>query len=175
MTSGNRFSKKYAWFLSEATNEEIVSISKELSESLSAQIKVLITMSVSLLATTVFGLLATIVLISTISEDTSGYDTYVNYIRIAAIALMCLSVIMSFSSINRLLKAYSSSAFMWRNIRETADDEKAYEQMTTINKINILVFRCRNSIGTASMTLMFGVLLVALSYVFKILVSMGHF
>lgn len=169
-----KFGKKYQFFLSEASNDEIVSISKELSDEMAAQSESLMRSSSVLLATSLFATFMLLFLMLLRLEESTAYDTPVMFIRIGAMAMLFIATAMSSSALKMAIGVSSSSPMMWRNIRETANDDAAYEQIAAINKANKLLFIGRNNLNMASTMLVVGSMIAILTYLFVMIVSAGY-
>ncbi|MDO5861811.1 MAG: hypothetical protein Q4Q58_03345 [Thermoplasmata archaeon] len=169
-----RFSSKYSLFLSEASNEEIVSISKELSEEVAGQARTLSYMSVVMVIASALVPLVSIFLIQAGSTVTN-YDVIVKFVRFAALAMMCIAAVTSMMSANKALRALSMSTLMWRNVRESPSDESAYEQTNAMSRANKLLFTGRNNLKVGISLLAAGVTLFTATYAFEMLSTMGYF
>ncbi len=169
-----RFSRKYSLFLSEASNEEIVSISKELSGEMANQVRLMNVTAVALLAVSSMVLLVGVFLISLIDGPVTKFNTFIVFARIGALALMCIAASLASMAVSKSLKASSMSPLMWRNIRETPDDEAAYEQTAAIGRLNKLLFTGRNDIRMSSMMLVLGSIILAVTYAVEMFSSMGY-
>jgi len=74
MVKLGKFVKKYGLFLSDASNEEIVSVSKELMNGMSAEVKTVHNGAVAILATSIVSLILMISLISGMSTTLVGTE-----------------------------------------------------------------------------------------------------
>ena len=121
MAKIGKFSRKYGLFLSNASNEEIVSVSKELMNGLSAEMKVTHNTSVALLATSMVTLIMMISLISGMSSTLIGTaKSIILLTKITAIAMVCISAVLSAKVIMSMSDASFVASILWRNVRETA-------------------------------------------------------
>lgn len=171
----SKFSRKYGFFLSDATNEEIVSISKELSDEMAHQIKSLNVSALALMGISSISLLLSILLISQSTESVAtNVKLVLFFLRSAAIVLMVLSALIAFLAVSLAQDANAVSPLMWKNIRETADDEKAYEQMATIKYLNKLVFRARNEVKASALVMALGGLLLGVAFIIQLFSSAGY-
>ena len=140
MAKRGKFAKKYGLFLSDASNEEIVSVSKELMNGMSAEIKTVSNTSVAILASALVALILMISLVSTLDSSLTGSaKSFVFLTRITAIALLVITSTLACVVMMRMSDASSISSILWRNIRETADDESAYEQTQAVKVISTLL------------------------------------
>lgn len=170
-----RFSRKYSLFLSEASNEEIVSISKELSGEVAAQARTLSYMSVVMVIASSLVPLASVFLIQQAGSTVTNYDVIVKFIRFGALAMMCISAMTSMLAANKALRALSMSTLMWRNVRESPSDESAYEQTSAMSRANRLLFTGRNNLKVGVSLLACGVALFTATFAFEMLSVMGYF
>ena len=140
MVKIGKFSKKYGLFLSDASNEEIVSVSKELLNGMSDEVKSVNATALALLASSLVSLILLISLVSGLDSSLSGTLKSIIFLtRISSIALLCMSALTASLSISKMSDASSISSILWRNIRETADDEKAFERTQAVKAIGDLV------------------------------------
>ena len=96
MAKLGKFVKKYGLFLSEASNEEIVSVSKELMNEMSSEVKTTNVGAVSILATSIVSLILMISLISGMDTSLVGTAKSIVFLtRITAVALLCISSILA--------------------------------------------------------------------------------
>lgn len=102
------------------------------------------------------------------------FNTFIVFARFGALALMCIAASLASMAVSKSLKASSMSPLMWRNIRETPDDEAAYEQTAAIGRLNKLLFTGRNDIRMSSMMLVLGSIILAVTYAVEMFSSMGY-
>ena len=169
------FSKKYSLFLSEASNEEIVSISKELSDEIANQVRVVNIASLVVLCVSVLALLMVLFMMSAIDGPVTYLNKLMTFVRIASLTMLCFGALLSASALNKALKALSASPLMWRHVRETATDELVYEQTLAINRLNKLLYRSRNQLSTATLLVVVGSVVMGVTYALELLSSMGYF
>ena len=172
--SSFKFSKKYSLFLSEASNGEIVAISKELSGEMAAQTRLLNITAVALLAVASTALLIGVFLVSQVDAPISKFNTIMTFCRFGALTLMCIGAGLAAMAVNKAIKASSMSTLMWRNVRETPSDEAAYEQTKAITQLNRLLFTGRNDINMSSMMIALGSILLATTFAVGLLADMGY-
>ena len=120
----SKFSRRYSQFLSEADNDEIVAISKELTGELSGQIKSLSTTAVIVLCLSTISLMISIILAAIIENNHVVYSSIITMMRIAGMMAFIFACILSSSAVSKALKASGVSPLLWRNIREAPTDEK---------------------------------------------------
>lgn len=173
--SSFKFSKKYSLFLSEASNGEIVAISKELSGEMAAQTRLLNITAIALLAVASMVLLMGVFLVSQVDSPVTKFNTIITFCRFGALTLMCIGAGLAALAVSKALKASSMSTLMWRNVRETPSDEAAYEQTRAITQLNRLLFTGRNDINMSSLMIALGSILLAVTFAVDLLVSMGYF
>lgn len=169
----DKFSQKYDFFLADASNEEIVSISKELSDELATQTKSLNATAIAMIGICSFALMFSIMLVSQ-STESGTLKTAIFFLRIAAVAFMLIALIMSVMASSKALRASSISPMMWRNVRETASDEKVYEQMAAISELNKTVFKSKNNIRMSSLFLFIGGACLAFAFIVSLLAANGY-
>lgn len=170
----SKFSRKYSMFLSEASNEEIVSISKELSDEIAVQTRAINIAALILLTLSVVALLLIVFLLSMVGAQVSSLSRVISFMRFGSLAMVCIAAVLSSSALSKALRALSASPLMWRHVRETATDEMVYEQTLAINRLNRLLFRARNLLSSSSMLLVLGAIVMAITYAIELLMSMGY-
>lgn len=170
-----RFSRKYSLFLSEASNEEIVSISKELSSEMATQTRTLAVTAVGMVIAAAVVPMVAVLLIQQAGDTVTAYDTAVKFVRFLSLAMMCISALTAMMAVSRSLKASSMSTLMWRNVRESPSDESAYEQTNAMNRLNRLLFTGRNNLRVSAMLLAAAVTLFTATFAFEMLSVMGYF
>ena len=175
MVRMGKFSKKYGLFLSDASNEEIVSVSKELMNSMSQEVK---GVSNTALALLIGSLISSILMISLVSGmDTTLVGTSKSIVfltRITAIALLCFAAVISGRIMLRMSDASSISSILWRNIRETADDERAYEQTQAVKAISTLLAASKSHIKMSSLAIALAVIMLGSGFIYELLVIASY-
>ena len=175
MARTGKFSRKYGLFLSDASNEEIVSVSKELMNGMSAQIRSGIGISMAILAVSVVSSMLMISMVSVMGTSLTGSSkSFVFLTRITAIALLCLASVIATLVLSSLSDASSISSILWRNIRETADDEKAYEQTQAVKAINRILGISKNRIKFSIIMIACSCIALGTGFIFELLVSAGY-
>lgn len=170
-----RFRNRYSTFLSEASNEEIVSISKELTEEFSAQIKSVNSNAVALLGIAMVAMIFAISLIADLSTSVSAAVKNVIFLmRMISVSFMCLTCLISYLVLQKISSASSVSPLMWRHIRETATDENAYELIDAVRALDFAVASSKNLNVTAALTLMLSGLFMGFSYVYQMMAAAGY-
>ncbi len=169
-----KFGKKYQFFLSEASNDEIVSISKELSDELAVQAGSLTRSALAAMAVDVAVLFGILIMMLIGLGHKTPYDSYFLFIKLGILALMCIAIVMSSSAISKGIRVSSVSTLMWRSVRETPTDEAAYEQIAAINHANKMMFTGRNDLSTSNMLLVLSIIITVLMYIIGILASEGY-
>lgn len=170
----SKFSKKYSLFLSEASNEEIVSISKELTDEIAVQVRAVNIAALAILSVSVIALLVVVLILCIVDGPVTSFNRILVFVRFGSLAMLCIGSILSASALRRALRALSASPLMWRHVRETATDEAVYEQTLAINRLNKLLFTSRNLLSSATSVIVFGVILMAATYAVELLASMGY-
>ena len=175
MAKIGKFSKKYGLFLSEASNEEIVSVSKELMDGMSAEIKSVNPTALALLGTSVLSLILMITLVSGMETTLTGTLKSVVFLtRILAIAFLCMSAIVAGLVIGRASDASSISTLLWRNVRETANDERAYEQIQAIRVAGVLMNSSKTLVKVAALIIAFAGLALAAGFTLELLAASSY-
>ncbi|AMH94380.1 transmembrane protein [methanogenic archaeon ISO4-H5] len=175
MAKIGKFSRKYGLFLSNASNEEIVSVSKELMNGLSAEMKVTHNTSVALLATSMVTLIMMISLISGMSSTLIGTaKSIILLTKITAIAMVCISAVLSAKVIMSMSDASFVATILWRNVRETADDESAYEQTQAIRVIGSIMTVAKQYVKLAALAIAVAVILLGAGYIYETLAVAGY-
>lgn len=170
-----KFGDRYSSFLSNASSEEIVSISKELSDELTAQSKSICTMGVSLIAISLISLMISAVYIAGSTMTVVGASkSLLLILELLCLSLIGLSIIFSGLAVLKSMNVSSVSALFWRHVRETADDEKVYEQRVAIDHVNMLVSTSKQNIKSAVILLVAGGLSLCIYGIYAILVSAGY-
>ena len=175
MVKIGKFSKKYGLFLSDASNEEIVSVSKELLNGMSDEVKSVNATALALLASSLVSLILLISLVSGMDTSLTGNMKAIIFLtRISAIALLCLSSLTASLSISRMSDASSISSILWRNIRETADDEKAFEQTQAVKAIGTLVNSSKKTMKITAIAIAVAGLILGFGFVFELLAASSY-
>ncbi len=171
----NKFSRKYGLFLSDASNEEIVSVSKELTAELAYQVKSVNTVGLATLMSTLLSLIFLVTFVSSTPTSLYGTEKSVVFLtRILSISLLCISVLLSGLIVSRMSDASSISTIFWKNIRETANDERAYEQTQAVRTISSLVNSSKNLVKYAIMTISLAGLVLGFGFVYEMLVVANY-
>lgn len=170
----SKFSRKYSMFLADASDEEVVSISKELAGEMALQVRSLNTVAVSLLAVSSVALLLAVYLISLVDGPVTSFNTLIMFLRFGSLSMMCLAALFGALSLGKALRASSMSTLMWRNVRETATDETVYEQRMSVEKLNRLLFTARNDIWVSSLLMVLGSVVLGMTYAVEMFSSMGY-
>ena len=175
MVKTGKFSKKYGLFLSDASNEEIVSVSKELLNGMSDEVKSVNATALALLASSLVSLILLISLVSGMETSLTGDLKAIIFLtRISAIALLCMSAFTSSLSISKMSDASSISSILWRNIRETADDEKAYEQTQAVKAISMLVNSSKKTMKITAIAIAVAGVILGFGFVFELLAASSY-
>ena len=169
------FEKRYDSFLSEASNEEVVSISKELMDVIASQIRSINLNALTLLGISMASLILSISLVSDLSSSITGSTKNIIFLlRMTSIAFMCITSLISYLVIQRVMRSYSHSPLYWRHVRETATDESAYEQMDSIRNLDFTITSARNLNLTATLTLVMAGLFLGFSYIYQMMAASGY-
>ena len=175
MVKNGKFSKKYGLFLSDASNEEIVSVSKELLNGMSDEVKSVNATALALLASSLVSLILLISLVSGMDSTLTGNLKAIIFLtRILAIALLCLSALTASLSISKMSDASSISSILWRNIRETADDERAYEQTQAVKAIGVLVTASKRMMKLTAVAIAIAGMILGFGFVFELLAASSY-
>ena len=170
MVKTGKFSKKYGLFLSDASNEEIVSVSKELLNGMSDEVRSVNATALALLASSLVSLILLISLVSGMDSTLTGNLKAIIFLtRISAIALLCLSALTASLSVSKMSDASSISSILWRNIRETADDERAYEQTQAVKAIGVLVTASKRMMKLTAVAIAIAGMILGFGFVFELL------
>ena len=175
MVRVGKFSKKYGLFLSDASNEVIVSVSKELMNSMSQEVKSVSGTAVALLIASLVSSILMISLISGMSTTLVGTAKSIIFLtRITAIALIAMAAIIAGTIVFRMSDASSISSLLWRNIRETADDERAYEQTQAVKVIGKLLMSSKNHTKMAALAVALAIVMLAMGFIYELLAAAGY-
>ena len=175
MVKTGKFSKKYGLFLSDASNEEIVSVSKELLNGMSDEVRSVNATALALLASSLVSLILLISLVSGMDSTLTGNLKAIIFLtRISAIALLCLSSLTASLSVSKMSDASSISSILWRNIRETADDERAYEQTQAVKAIGVLVTASKRMMKLTAVAIAIAGMILGFGFVFELLAASSY-
>lgn len=175
MVKLGKFVKKYGLFLSDASNEEIVSVSKELMNEMSAEVKTENNGAVAILATSIVSLILMISLITGMNSSLVGTSKSIVFLtRITAVALLCISSILACRVMMTMSDASSISSVLWRNIRETADDESAYEQTQAVRVISTLLTASKQHIKMAALAIALAAIILGSGFIYEMLVVASY-
>jgi hypothetical protein len=175
MARMGKFSRKYGLFLSDASNEEIVSVSKELMNEMSSEVKSANSTALALLASSLISLILMISLVSTLNTSLVGLSKSIVFLtRITAIALLCMSAVVAGLIIVRMSDASSISSILWRNVRETADDERAYEQTQAVKVIGNLLNSSKKQMKMSAIAIAFAGIILGFGFIYELLIVAGY-
>ena len=175
MVRVGKFSKKYGLFLSDASNEEIVSVSKELMNSMTQEVKGVSNTALALLIGTLASSILMISLISGMDSSLTGVAQSIVFLtRITAIALLCFAAVIAGMIILRMSDASSISSILWRNVRETADDERAFEQIQAVKVISSLLTTSKNHIKMSSIAIALATIMLGAGFIYELLVIASY-
>ena len=175
MAKTGKFSRKYGLFLSDASNEEIVSVSKELMNGMSAEIKVTHNTSVALLATSMIALIMMISLISGMTITLIGTAKSIIFLtQITAIAMICMTAALAAKVVMSLSDASFIASIIWRNVRETANDESAYEQTQAVRVISSILAVSKQYVKLAALALAISIIVLGAGYIYEAMVVAGY-
>ncbi len=175
MVKLGKFVKKYGLFLSDASNEEIVSVSKELMNEMSAEVKTVHNGAVAILATSIVSLILMISLISGMSTTLVGTEKSIVFLtRITAVALLCISAILGCKVMMSMSDASSISSVLWRNVRETANDERAYEQAQAVRVISTLLTSSKQHIKMAALAIGLAAIVLGAGFIYEMLIVASY-
>ena len=169
-----KFSKKYGFFTSEASSEEIVAISKELSDVMYDHTRVLSKNAITMLGISIVSIIFGLFLLTQVQIISGSWKTIVLFIRIAAIAMFITSAIAAYLAVASAEKGASFTPMMWRNVRESASDERVYEQMLATKKINKQIFTARNYVKSSALFIIIGAFLIGTVFLIQRLVEAGY-
>ena len=175
MVKTGKFSKKYGLFLSDASNEEIVSVSKELMNEMSSEIKTVNTIALATLAIASISMILMISLITNLDSDLTGLSKSLVFLtRITAVALLCMSALVSGVVVSHMSDASSISSILWRNVRETANDERAYEQTNAVKAIDTILVTSKNRIKLSVLTIAVAGIILGAGFIYELLVAASY-
>lgn len=175
MVKTGKFNRKYGLFLSDASNEEIVSVSKELMNEMSSEVKTVNGTALGLLAASLVSLILMISLVSGLSTTLTGTSKSIVFLtRITAIALLCMSAVVTSMIISRMSDASSISSILWRNVRETANDEQAFEQTQAVKAISTMLTSSKNQMKLTAMAIAMAGIILGAGFIYELLVSASY-
>jgi len=175
MAKKAKFAKKYGLFLSDASNEEIVSVSKELMNGMSAEIKTVNNTSVALLASSFVALILMISLISNLDSSLTGSEKSIIFLtRITAIALLVITSTLACVVMMRMSDASSISSILWRNVRETANDENAYEQTHAVRVISKLLMTSKQHLKMSALAFAVSGIALGSGFIYELLIAASY-
>lgn len=170
------FGQRYDSFLSEASNEEIVSTSKELMDVIASQIRLININALTLLGISMASLILSISLVADLSSSIgSSVKNVIFLLRMISIAFLCITGLIAYLVLQRVMRASSYSPLYWRHVRETATDESAYEQMDSVRQLDFTITSARNLNLTATLTLVIAGLFLGISYIYQMMAASGYF
>lgn len=171
-----QFGKKYDLFLSEASNEEIVSISKELLNVFDARLRSINLNSLTLLGISMASLILSISLVSDLSSALSGSTKNIIFLmRMIAIAFIGLTLLISYLALQKVSQAISYAPLFWKNVRETASDESAYQHSDSVHTLDFMAGSAKNLNLVATLTLVIAGLFLTISYIYQMMAASGYF
>lgn len=171
-----QFGRKYDLFLSEASNEEIVSISKELLDVFDARLRSINLNALTLMGISMVSMILSISLVSDLSTALSGSTKNIIFLmRMIAIAFMGLTLLVSYLALQKVSQAIAYAPLYWKNVRETATDESAYQHSDSIRTIDFMAGSAKNLNLVATLTLVIAGLSLAVSYIFQMMAASGYF
>ena len=175
MAKIGKFSGKYGLFLSDASNEEIVSVSKELMNGVSSEIKSVNSTAIGLLGVSILSVIFLISFISTAEISVTGTLKAIVFLtRILSIALLCMSAIFAGLVIGKASDASSISSLLWRNVRENVSDEMAYEQIQSIRVAGTLLTSSKALVKMATLTVAIAGVLLAIGFTLELLSAYSY-
>lgn len=175
MAKKAKFARKYGLFLSDASNEEIVSVSKELMNGMSVEIKTVSNTAVALLASSLVALILMISLISTLDSSLTGSEKSIIFLtRITAIALLVITSTLACVVMMRMSDASSISSILWRNVRETASDESAYEQTHAVRVISKLLMASKQHLKMSGLAFAASSIALGSGFIYELLIAASY-
>ena len=162
-------------FLSDASNEEVVSVSKELMNGISSEIRSVNGSALALLGISVVSLVLMIAsLFGTDISVTGGLKSVVFLTRVLAIAMLSMSAVISGMVISKASDASTISTLLWRNVREMADDDMAYEQIQAIKVSGMLMNTSKMLVKMAAIIIAIAGLCFGLGYILEMLSAYSY-
>ena len=175
MAKIGKFARKYGLFLSDASNEEIVSVSKELMNGMSVEIKTVNNTAVAVLASSMIALLLMISLVSGMSSTLTGSGkSFVFMTRITAIAMLVIASVLACKVMMRMSDASSISSILWRNVRETASDESAYEQTRAVRVISSILMASKQHLKLSALAVAISSIVLGSGFIYELLVTASY-
>ena len=173
--NNNRFGRKYDYFLSEASNEEIVAVSKELTDGLSEQAHLVFRGAAALISVTILSLILSVMTLSGIEDGLAGSaKTAVFALRMAAVMLLCFSGFIEYYAAERSLSVVSAAPIMWRHVRESPTDENAFSQSEAVRSMGRTASAAKSLLAMSVFVLAVSGLLIGISYMFQMMSEYGY-
>lgn len=169
-----KFGKKYGFFLTDASNEEIVSVSKELTDSFSEQVSIVTRTATALLGVSVLAVILSILMISGLSDTKGSYRNAMFILRVVGVAFLFLGGFNAFAAMNKAFYASSVSTLIWRHIRETATDDSVFEQTAAVRELSQSTLSAKNLASMSALALAVAGMVIGLSYVIEMLAESGY-
>ena len=73
--------------------------------------------------------------------------------------------------IARMSDASSISSILWRNVRETANDERAYEQTQAVRAISTLLSSSKNQMKMSAIAIALAGIILGAGFIYELLVA----
>ena len=142
---------------------------------MSSEVKTVNGTALSLLAASLVSLILMISLVSSLNKSLAGTSKSIVFLtRITAIALLCMSAVVSGIIIMRMSDASSISSILWRNVRETADDERAYEQTQAVKVIGDMLSSSKNQMKLSAISIAFAGIILGFGFIYELLIVAGY-
>jgi len=167
------FSKSYSVFISSASNDEIIYISKELSNELAEQSNDLRRNSLLILTVSIVAMLASSIIIVMNGMLSGQYQSVMAVLKLVSLLLMAVAIILACFAAESSIMASSMSPLMWRRIRENVDEAKVNEQIEAIRLLYKKVYTGRNLLSFSIYTLSIGAVVMAFVLIISLMVSAG--
>lgn len=175
MAKIGKFSGKYGLFLSDASNEEIVSVSKELMNGVSSEIKSVNSTAIGILGVSLLSTIFLITFIAAADVSVTGLLKAIVFLtRILSVALLCISAIFAGLVIGKASDASSISSLLWRNVRENTSDEMAYEQIQAVRVTGKLLTSSKALVKMAALTVAVATALLAVGFILEMLSAYSY-
>lgn len=175
MAKIGKFSRKYGLFLSDASNEEIVYVSKELMNGLSHEIKSVNASGLALLGISAVSLILTISLVSGLGDISAGSLKSVIFLtRILSLAFLCMSAILSGIVVGKASDASSISTILWRNVRESINDDMAFEQIRAIRVVGTLMNSSKMLLKVAAIIIALAATVLGIGFILEVLYASSY-
>jgi len=168
------FSKSYSMFISKASKDEIIYISKELSNELAEQSNDLRRNSLWVLTVSIIALIASSIIIILNGTVSGQYLNLTTIMKLVSLLFMCVAIALACMSVEASITASSMSPLIWRKIRENVDDAKANEQIEAIRLLNKKVYTGRNLMSFSVYCISLGAIVMALVLIVSLMVSAGY-